>query len=41
MFETGHEGVTSMTFSTSTFDAVGLATRYLCTTTTLKEDFGI
>jgi len=41
VFGTGPEGVTSMTFSASTFDAVGLATRCLCTTTELKKVFGI
>jgi len=41
MFGTVPEGLTLMTLSTSTFDAVGLATRCLWTSTELKKVFGI
>jgi len=41
LFGTDSEGVASTTFSTSTFDLVGLAIGCLCTITVLAEIFGI
>jgi len=37
LFGTGSKGVASATFSTSTFDPVGLAIGCLCTTIVLAE----